>query len=812
MADVIYIEVVFPLALPKLLTYKVPQILTDKISVGVRVEAEIGSKVYAGVIVNVLSYNSSAFQPKFILSVIDDNPIIPLWQLDLWKWISDYYCCTLGEVMEVALPTGLKMKSETKFISEINDEIDESDLSNDEYNLSLALKTNEELDLKEIQKILNKKSVLPIIKSLIQKNLLRVKEDIEYKYKEKTTKIIKLHLNVVDEISFDEKTQHLKSEKQSNAIVEIKEKIDLSIEKFIDRKEVKDITSEVLKALVKKEIIIIDERVVSRIKTNSSENVLPPLSEEQVAAISSIQKSFEEYKAVLIHGVTGSGKTRVYQELIQHCLNEGKQILYLLPEISLTSQIVGRLEDVFSDKVLVYNSRLNSLERVEIWNEALTNQRIFVAPRSGIFLPFTNLGLIIIDEEHDSSFKQEAPSPHYHARDVALFMASMLRCNIILGSATPSVESYYNTKSKKFDLVELNNRYGEAVLPKIEIIDLGYERKTGRYKDIITVPLSRRMKETLDKNKQVILFQNRRGYVPTLQCKSCGWTVMCDNCDVSLTLHKYTNELKCHYCNARKYIPYECPQCKSKDLSEIGLGTEKVEQKVADLFPSSKVGRFDFDTTRTKSSHEKLLSSFETGELQILVGTQMVTKGFDFDHVQLVGIINADALMNQPDFRANERAYQLMTQVAGRSGRRAEQGTVMIQTYMPKHPVVQEVIHHDYQRFFNRELFERKQFNFPPFVRLIMLEVKHKEIETTIKASNEIVKRLRAQLDKRISDPITPSISRINNLYIRQIFIKLERQAELVNNTKSLLKNIKAELATTEGFKSVKIKIDVDPY
>lgn len=812
MADALYIEVVFPLALPKLLTYKVPQPLIGKVQVGFRVEAEIGSKIYAGIVLEIFPENPTNFEPKFILSVIDENPITTIWQLDLWKWLSEYYCCSLGEVMEAALPAGLKMKSESRYISEINNDIDEADLTNDEYSLTLALINNDDLDLSDIQKILNKKSVLPVIKSLIQKNLLKVKEEIEYKYKEKTKKIIKLHPNVILEENFEEKTQLLRSEKQINAIFEIKEKIEFVYEDFIDRKEVSSISSDVIKALLKKELIILEDMTVSRIITRFSEDSLPPLSEEQAAAIASVQKSFSENKAVLIHGVTGSGKTRIYQELIQQCLNEGKQILYLLPEISLTSQIVGRLEEVFSDKVIVYNSKINSMERVEIWNEALTNQRIFVAPRSGIFLPFINLGLIIIDEEHDPSFKQEAPSPHYHARDVALYIASIIKCNIILGSATPSVESYFNTKNKKFDLVELNNRYGEAVLPKIEIIDLGYERKTGRFKDILAVPLLKKMKETLDKNKQVILFQNRRGYVPTLQCKGCGWTVMCDNCDVSLTLHKYTNELKCHYCNARKYVPYECPQCGSKDLSELGLGTEKVEQKVADLFPAVKVGRFDFDTTRTKSSQEKLLSSFETGELQVLVGTQMVTKGFDFDHVQLVGIINADALMNQPDFRANERAFQLMTQVAGRSGRRTEQGLVMIQTYMPNHPVVQEVINHDFQRFFNRELFERKQFKFPPFIRLIFLEVKHKDLETTIKASQEVVKRLKEKLDKRVSEPITPSISKINNLFIRQIYIKLERNAEMVSKTKQLLNEIKSNLAATEGFKTVKIKIDVDPY
>lgn len=812
MADALYIEVVFPLALPKLLTYKIPQPLIGKVQVGFRVEAEIGSKIYAGIVMETFQENPTNFDPKFILSVIDENTITTIWQLDLWRWLSEYYCCSLGEVMEAALPAGLKMKSESRYISQINTDIDETDLTNDEYSLTQALISNEDLDLSDIQKILNKKSVLPVIKSLIQKNLLKVKEDIEYKYKEKTKKIIKLHPSVISEEYFEEKTQLLRSEKQINAIVEIKEKIEFVYEDFIDRKDVSLISSEVIKALIKKELICLEEIVVSRIVTKFSELSLPPLSEEQAVAIVSIQESFNENRAVLIHGVTGSGKTRIYQELIQQCLNEGKQILYLLPEISLTSQIVGRLEEVFSDKVIVYNSKINSLERVEIWNEALTNQRIFVAPRSGIFLPFINLGLIIIDEEHDSSFKQEAPSPHYHARDVALYIASKLKCNIILGSATPSVESYFNTKNKKFDLVELNNRYGDAVLPKIEIIDLGYERKTGRFKDILAVPLLKKMKETLDKNKQVILFQNRRGYVPTLQCKGCGWTVMCDNCDVSLTLHKYTNELKCHYCNARKYVPYECPQCGSKDLSELGLGTEKVEQKVADLFPAVKVGRFDFDTTRTKSSQEKLLSSFETGELQVLVGTQMVTKGFDFDHVQLVGIINADALMNQPDFRANERAFQLMTQVAGRSGRRTEQGLVMIQTYMPKHPVVQEVTNHDFQKFFNRELFERKQFKFPPFIRLIFLEIKHKDLETTIKASQDIVFKLKDKLGKRVSEPITPSISKINNLFIRQIYIKLERNADLVSKTKQLLMEIKSKFAVTEGFKSVKIKIDVDPY
>jgi primosomal protein N' (replication factor Y) len=467
---------------------------------------------------------------------------------------------------------------------------------------------------------------------------------------------------------------------------------------------------------------------------------------------------------------------------------------------------------VFGEKVIVYNSRINNAERIEVWNEALRNPRIIVAARSGIFLPFTNLGLIIIDEEHDTSFKQDAPSPQYHARDVALYIASILKCKIILGSATPSLESYYNVKNKKFELVELKNRYGNSVLPKIEIIDLGYERKTGRYKEILAVPLIKRMQQTIEKNKQVILFQNRRGYVPTIQCKSCGWTALCDNCDVSLTLHKYTNEIKCHYCGSRKNVPLQCPQCNNVDLSEIGLGTEKVEQKVAEIFPQNSVGRFDFDTTRTKSSQEKILSAFAAGDIQVLVGTQMVTKGFDFDHVELVAIINADALMSQPDFRANERAFQLMTQVAGRSGRRDNQGIVMIQTYVPKHPVILEVLSHDYVRFFNRELHERQTFNFPPFVRLIMVEVKHKDKGTTISAANDIAHILQMEFHKRISAPITPAIERINNYYIRQIVLKLERNANLVKSAKDLLKKIKEDYSTKEGYKTVKIKIDVDPY
>jgi primosomal protein N' (replication factor Y) (superfamily II helicase) len=814
----IYIHVVFPLALPRLYTYSIPTEIATKIQVGCRVEVELRNKLYAGIVYSIIDAIPENVATKHIVSVIDESPIINVFQLKLWTWIAKYYCCTLGEVMDAGIPSGLKLSSET-IITKLNTDDEESEdtqnLTDDEYLVTEALSMQKELSIGQIQDILNKKSIYPILKALLSKNILFIKEQLLEKYKPKTVRMVRLQKEYLDEVKQTEACDSLsRSEHQLNTFLAI---ISLSQQNiWIPISEINGIyksSAVIINALVKKGLIELEKKQISRLTsdTNVLES-LPPLNEDQSEAMVKIQDSFKNGLPVLVHGITGSGKTRIYQELIHVTISKGRQVLYLLPEIALTSQIVDRLLKVFGNDILMYHSKLNDNDRVEIWNEVLKGKKLVLTARSGIFLPFTNLGLVIVDEEHDASYKQHEPNPHYNARDVALYIAYQSKCNIILGSATPSIESYQNAIEGKSSLVTLSKRYGDVKLPKIEIVDLTYERKTGRYKPVLSVPLQKEMAKTFGEKKQVILFQNRRGYVPTVQCKNCGWTAVCVNCDVNMTLHKFISELSCHYCSHKQKPPQQCPECGNVEVKEIGSGTEKIEATVGQYFPEVNIARLDLDTTKTKNALDKVIGAFSIGEIDVLVGTQMVTKGFDFDNVSLVGVIDADASLSIPDFRANERTFQLITQVAGRAGRRADQGKVVIQTYTPEHPVIKEVLKNDYVAFFKREINERQQFQFPPFVRIINIELLHKEYEKVDKTSALLVTRLQQYLGNRVRGPLVPGISRIRNQYIRNIVIKLEKDNEFIFKAKALLMKLKTDLNNEKEHRSVKIKINVDPY
>ncbi len=815
MGNTAYIHVVFPLALPHLYTYALPPEFAD-VKIGCRVEVELRNKLYAGIVYAFIDEVDKSIATKYINSVIDDTPIINATQLSMWTWMAKYYCCTLGEVMEAGIPSGLKLNSTSIVtIAEEEYEPENDQLTDDEYLVTEALSMQKELSIEQIKSILNKKSIYPILKSLLAKNVLRIKEQLMEKYKPKTVRMVRLsdayqseenQVVALDKIS--------KSEHQSQTLLAI-----ISLSKnsaFIPVSSIKEYyanATPAIKALVNKGYIIEEKKQVSRINLHLQNlESLPPLTAMQTNALDIIKKSFEAQKPVLIHGVTGSGKTRIYKELIHDALSKGKQVLYLLPEIALTSQIVDRLAKVFGNDILMYHSKLGDNDRVEIWNEVLKGKKLVLTARSGIFLPFTNLALIIVDEEHDPSYKQHEPKPHYNARDIALYMAYHSKCNAVLGSATPSIESYHNAREGKFTLVTLDKRFGDVQMPEVQIVDLGYERKTGRFKPVLSVPLQKEMKKRLDEKKQVILFQNRRGYVPTVQCKNCGWTAMCVNCDVNLTLHKFINELSCHYCSHKQKPPQVCPSCGNAEVKEIGSGTEKIEAVVSQYFPANTIARLDLDTTKTKASLEKVIGAFSIGEIDILVGTQMVTKGFDFDNVNLVGVIDADASLRIPDFRANERTYQLITQVAGRAGRRADQGKVIIQTYSPTHPVIKEIIANDYAAFYSREIGERKLFNFPPFVRLIYLELRHKEVDKVSRAAELIALKLKTALGTRVQGPLVPGISRLRNQYIRSIVVKMEKDNETGFKIKALIMKLKDELSNDKEMRSVRIKIDVDPY
>ena len=573
-----------------------------------------------------------------------------------------------------------------------------------------------------------------------------------------------------------------------------------------------DVDNASIKAMVKKNIFEIELQEVSRIGNEAiSSRAHSPLNEHQVKALDEIEELFQDKDHVLLFGVTGSGKTRLYIELIKKTIAEGKQVLYLLPEIALTTQIVDRLSQVFKGDIGVYHSKMNNNERVELWNASLNGKSLIMGARSSLFLPFSNLGLIIIDEEHDSSFKQSDPSPRYNARDCALFLSVLTNAKVLMGSATPSLSSYLNASSGKYGLVKLLERHGPSVLPEMQIIDLREKYKKGLMSSIFSNDLKHHIEEALINKEQILLFQNRRGYSPTLKCKQCDFHAGCPNCDVSLTLHQYFNELRCHYCGYKHPLPNSCPQCGSKDLEKLGFGTEKIELEIQKIFPQAKVKRMDYDTAKTKAAYERIISDFQDGEIDILVGTQMITKGLDFDNISVVGILNADRLLFFPDFSANEKAFQLITQVAGRAGRRQKKGKVIIQTFSPLHPVIVETQTYNYRHFYTRELDERKRFLYPPFFRMIRITVKHKQFKTAEEASTILTKRLQSALGNRVIGPSIPGISRIRGMYQFQITVKMEKKKSIVEKVKSLILHHKEEIMLMEGKKALRISLDVDP-
>jgi len=564
--------------------------------------------------------------------------------------------------------------------------------------------------------------------------------------------------------------------------------------------------------LHKKGIFIVEEREVSRIGTQDiSAQQNAPLNPYQEKAFREIKSHFESLDHVLLFGVTGSGKTRLYIELIKEYIEKGMQVLYLLPEIALTTQIVERLTHVFEGDIGVYHSKMNNNERVELWNASLNGKSLILGARSSLFLPFSNLGLIIIDEEHDASYKQSDPAPRYNARDAALYLSTLTGAKVLMGSATPSLSTYLNAKNGKYGLVKLLERHGEAVLPEMKIIDLREKYKKGLMASIFSNDLKDAIKNSLNKGEQVLLFQNRRGYAPTLQCRTCDFHAGCPNCDVSLTLHQVFNELRCHYCGYRHKLPEECPQCGSRDLNKLGFGTEKIEQEIQGQFPQASVRRMDYDTAKTKSAYEKILNEFRAGEIDILVGTQMITKGLDFDNISVVGILNADSLLFFPDFTANERAFQLITQVAGRAGRKEKKGTVMIQTFNPLHPVIVETRNYNYAQFYRRELSERKHFLYPPFFRMIRITIRHKQFKAAEDAAVLFANKLRAHIGNRLVGPTVPGIARLRGFYQQQITIKMEKDKNVVIQVKKLILEERDKLLELQGKKSIRFSIDVDP-
>ncbi|MEO8235384.1 MAG: primosomal protein N' [Flavobacterium sp.] len=813
-----FIQVILPLTLPQTFTYSVSEAEFEYLKVGMRVAVSFGkSKFYTGLVSQLHHEVPTLYEAKEIHQIIDDKPIVTEIQLQHWQWIASYYMCTLGEVFRCALPSALQLESETIISAKKDFSVNENELSDEEYLLIEALNQQSSLKISEVTSVLNKKKVFPIIQQLLAKNIITLQEEMVEEYKPKLVRYIRLFSEFNANEKLEELLLVLKNAQKQKEIVLSYFQLQASTKKPISVKELTEFsgaTSATVKALIDKEIFeeyYIQEDRVSFDAVNESQIIL---SEPQNKALSEIETIFAEKEVCLLHGITASGKTEVYIKLIEGFLEHKKQCLYLLPEIALTTQLVSRLTKHFGNKVAVFHSKYSNNERVEVWNQVLNSSekaQIVIGARSAMFLPFQDLGFIIVDEEHEQTFKQTDPAPRYHARDAAIVLANFHKAKVLLGSATPSIETYFNTQNNKYGLVELHERFGNAVLPEIELVDLkdSYFRKkmTGHFSQNLIDSIA----EALSNGEQIILFQNRRGYSPVIECMTCGHVPQCPQCDVSLTYHKFKNQLRCHYCGYSIAKPTNCHACSSIDLTSKGFGTEQIEMELASLFPTKNIKRMDQDTTRGKYAFEKLIDSFKNREVDILVGTQMLAKGLDFDNVSLVGILNADSMLYFPDFRAFERSFQMMTQVSGRAGRSDKKGKVIIQTYNTNHNTIQQVVQNDYLSMFKEQLYERKIYNYPPYFKLIKLTLKQKDFDKLKEGSMWLYQVLKQQFDMPVLGPEEPAINRIRNEYIRTILIKIPQEKSL-GNTKKTIQKILNSFESVSQFRAIKVAVNVDFY
>ena len=814
MDTAVFIEVILPLALPKQYSYAVPFEIAASIKIGQQVIVQFGrNKIYSAIVYKISQQKPDDYNPKMIEEISELVPIVTAKQIQLWEWIADYYMCTLGEVMSVALPSSLKLSSESKFLYSDVDQDVWSLFSDDEYIVAEALQANKELSLEDVQGILQKKNVYPLLQKLMEFRVCVVKEEIQQTYSPKMISFIKLNDRFQDEKHLKELFEKL--EPKAKQLEVLFAYLQLSPE----RKKVKKsdfnanekLSKSSINTLVKNEIFVETTEEVSRLISDTIDVFgVEALSVAQENSLKEIKEIFETKAVCVLEGVTGSGKTHVYVKLIKEQIDKGNQVLYLLPEIALTAQIVVRLQKYFGNDVGIYHSKFNENERVEIYRKVLKREyKVVLSARSGVFLPFQKLGLIIVDEEHERSYKQFDPSPRYHARDVAIMMSHMYKAKVLLGSATLSMETYRNVKQEKFGFVQLLERFGDAVLPEIQYLNTIDLRNRKKMNGLFSDPFIENIKTVLDKKEQVIIFQNRRGYAHYLNCTTCNWIPYCPNCDVSLTYHKFFNKLVCHYCGHNEKVVENCKACGSTDLNIKGIGTEQIEEEINKIFPTNKTARLDLDTTRRKHGHEEIIWAFQNREIDILIGTQMVTKGLDFDNVTLVGVVNADMLISFPDFRASERAFQLITQVSGRAGRKKVKGKVIIQTGNPENELLQILKENRNQDFYHTEMLTRQQFHFPPFVNLIQLTIKHKQPEAVRDASIMLADLIRQRMGNRVLGPTTPMVSKVRNMYLRQILIKLEKDTVFIKESKA---HILESIATVKkSFSTARIVIDVDP-
>ena len=781
-----------------------------------RVAVSFGkSKIYSALVLNIHQTKPTLYEAKEIHQILDETPLVNEQQLQHWQWLSDYYMCSLGDVYRASLPSAFLLESET-IINKNQSFIDTTILTDDEFLIFEALEHQSHLTIHQVADILGKKKVMPIVNELLKKSAITIKEEIYEQYKPKLVKYVRLDPDYNSDDSLEKLLEQLsRAKKQREAVLSF---FQLSTgNKPIKVKSLEDkanVSSSIVKSLVDKNIFEFYHIQTDRIQFKGDTNSLKVLNKFQEKALTEIRESFTKKEVTLLHGITSSGKTEVYTKLIQEVLDKGKQVLFLLPEIALTTQIITRLQFYFGDQISVFHSKYTMNERVEVWNNVLENKtkaKIILGARSSIFLPFSNLGLIVVDEEHETSYKQFEPSPRYNARDAAIVLAKIHHAKVLLGSATPSLESYFNAQQNKYGFVELNRRFGNVLLPKIELIDVKEKHRKKEMKGHFSDRLLKCIQEALNEKEQVILFQNRRGFSPVVECKTCGVSPQCPNCDVSLTYHKFKHELRCHYCNYQRPMPNNCGACGSNALDNKGFGTEQIELELKELFPDYKIGRMDLDTTRGKHGYQKIIGAFEAREIDVLVGTQMLSKGLDFDNVSLVGILNADTMLNFPDFRAHERAYQMMVQVSGRAGRSKKQGNVAIQTYNPYHQILQQVSTTNFGEMYKEQLQERWQYKYPPYYRLIKITLKHKDYNRVDTGVNWLTKALQNSFGEYVLGPTAPAVSRIRNQYIKNIVIKIPPKQSLIS-TKKQLQKIKNTFEAVSDFRPIRFIIDIDAY
>lgn len=816
-----YVDVIVPLPVAGQYTYSVPADLEDKVKAGCRIVVPFGSKKFYTAIVTSVHQNApETYETKDLVEVLDTSPVLLKRQYDFWKWLADYYLCTLGDVYKAALPSGMKLESETLVVSNPEFEADKP-LPEKEQRILDLLSDDSEQCITQLEKASGIKNLLPVIKSLLEKEAIRVKEELKRSYKPR----VEVRVRLTEGMQAEETVHRLfdtlaRAPKQLALLMKYIELSGWSGEKKnpkeVSRKALLDATgatNSVFNGLVEKHIFETYTFEIGRLSEGPVETVgLNPLSMAQQRAYTEILAHFHQKNVCLLHGVTASGKTEIYIHLIQQAIQAGKQVLYLLPEIALTTQITERLRRVFGNRLGIYHSKFPDAERVEIWRKQLTDQDydVILGVRSSVFLPFRRLGLVIVDEEHENTYKQQEPAPRYHARNAAIMLASMFGAKTLLGTATPSIETYYNAVNGKYGWVQLTERHQQIQLPHIEVVDIKELVRKKRMTAQFSPLLLQKIREALDQKEQVILFQNRRGFAPMIECRTCGWVPKCKNCDVSLTYHKGLNQLTCHYCGYTYQVPKSCPACGGVELMSRGFGTEKIEDDIKLIFPEARVARMDLDTTRTRTAYERIIADFEEGKTDILIGTQMVSKGLDFDRVSVVGILNADSMLNYPDFRSYERAFQLMAQVGGRAGRKNKQGLVVLQTKSPDLPLIHQVVANDYSGLYQTQIDERRLFKYPPFYRLIYVYLKHRKEGVLEQAADLMAGYLRNGLGDRVLGPDRPPVSRIQTLFIRKIVVKIEQQASM-SKVREYLQQVQRAIIEDERFRSLLVYYDVDP-